>query len=324
MKNLSLKDLINKGNKKKIFTPSPSFPMENILGLSSNFTRNDLEYKKQEKRVLNKLKKISEQKKIVCMQGSGSFALEVGCLNFLRGKILVISTGYYSDRIFELCKFAKQKFGYIKEIKKIKFSKIHEISRKYDWICACYTETSKGFKIPLDELKLLSKKTKSKIFLDSTASIGIEKNHKLADVVTFSSCKSLFGLTGACFISYSTEPKNKISSFMLNINSHINKKMTGPNSTIQSLDFVLKKYSKFKKSVLINKELFQKQFKKYIVYPKKYQPMICTLINKKIKQSKNLIIYKPRISNKGTLVFHLGEGHLEKNFGNIIKYIKIK
>jgi len=184
MKNLSLKDLINKGNKKKIFTPSPSFPMENILGLSSNFTRNDLEYKKQEKRVLNKLKKISEQKKIVCMQGSGSFALEVGCLNFLRGKILVISTGYYSDRIFELCKFAKQKFGYIKEIKKIKFSKIHEISRKYDWICACYTETSKGFKIPLDELKLLSKKTKSKIFLDSTASIGIEKNHKLADVVT--------------------------------------------------------------------------------------------------------------------------------------------
>ena len=52
--------------------------------------------------------------------------------------------------------------------------------------------------------------------------------------------------------------------------------------------------------------------------------MICTLINKKIKQSKNLIIYKPRISNEGTLVFHLGEGHLEKNFGNIIKHIKIK
>ena len=77
-------------------------------------------------------------------------------------------------------------------------------------------------------------------------------------------------------------------------------------------------------NIVSAEELFQKQFKEYIVYPKKYQPMICTLINKKIKQSKNLIIYKPRISNKGTLVFHLGEGHLEKNFGNIIKYIKIK
>ena len=36
---------------------------------------------------------------------------------------------------------------------------------------------------------------------------------------------------------------------MLDINSHINKKMTGPNSTIQSLDFVLKNYSKFRKGV---------------------------------------------------------------------------
>ena len=50
----------------------------------------------------------------------------------------------------------------------------------------------------------------------------IEDNHNLADVVSFSSCKSLFGLTGACFVGYNTNPKNKIDSFMLDINSHIN------------------------------------------------------------------------------------------------------
>ena len=80
-------------------------------------------------------------------------------------------------------------------------------------------------------------------------------------MVSFSSCKSLFGLTGACFVGYSSEPTNKINSFMLDINSHINKKMTGPNSTIQSLDFVFKNYSKFKRSVIINKKDFLKDIK---------------------------------------------------------------
>ena len=75
-------------------------------------------------------------------------------------------------------------------------------------------------------------------------------------MVSFSSCKSLFGLTGACFVGYSSEPANKIHSFMLDIQSHINKKMTGPNSTIQSLDFVLRNYSKFKRSVILIRKIF--------------------------------------------------------------------
>ena len=45
---------------------------------------------------------------------------------------------------------------------------------------------------------------------------------------------------------------------MLDINSHINKKMTGPNSTIQSLDFVLKNYSKFRKGVKRIKIFYEK------------------------------------------------------------------
>ena len=43
-----------------------------------------------EKKVLNKLKTISGLKKIVTTQGSGSTALEITALNFLRGKILII------------------------------------------------------------------------------------------------------------------------------------------------------------------------------------------------------------------------------------------
>jgi hypothetical protein len=39
MKNLSLKKFIKKKNYKKNFTPSPSFLIENLLGLSSNFIR---------------------------------------------------------------------------------------------------------------------------------------------------------------------------------------------------------------------------------------------------------------------------------------------
>ena len=61
---------------------------------------------------------------------------------------------------------------------------------------------------------------------------------------------------------------------MLDINNHINKKMTGPNTTIQSLDFVLKNYSKFKKKVIMNKKNFMKKFSKFLIYPNKNQPNI--------------------------------------------------
>jgi galactokinase len=37
------------------------------------------------------------------------------------------------------------------------------------------------------------------LYVDATGSIGLEDNHQLADVMAFSSCKGLFGLTGAGF-----------------------------------------------------------------------------------------------------------------------------
>ena len=49
--------------------------------------------------------------------------------------------------------------------------------------------------------------------LDATASIGLEDGHNWADVISYSSCKGLFGLTGAGFIAFNTLPSNEIKSF---------------------------------------------------------------------------------------------------------------
>ena len=74
-------------NSKFLFTAGPaSLVTENILGLGPCFGRNDSQYLNVEKKVLKKLKNISGHNKIVRMQGSGSFALEVVSLNFLYGK----------------------------------------------------------------------------------------------------------------------------------------------------------------------------------------------------------------------------------------------
>lgn len=324
MKNLSLKKFIVKKNIKKIFTPSPSFPIENLYGLSSNFSRGDLDFELQYKRVINKIKKLSGSKNLISAQGPASLAIEIGLFNFVKGNVLVISTGFYSDRLHSILQMSKKRYGYVNKLEKLEYQDLDKVKKKYDWICACYTETSKGFKINLKKLKKISKKSNSKLFIDATASIGIEDNHNLADVVSFSSCKSLFGLTGACFVGFNLKPTNKIDSFMLDINSHINKKMTGPNSTIQSLDYVLKNYSKFRKGVEKNKKYFLNKYKDLTIYPQENQPNICTYIHAKVKPKKNLILYKPRIKSEGSLIFHLGSGHLNNDITSINKNIKIK
>ena len=160
--------------------------------------------------------------------------------------------------------------------------------------------------------------------LDATGSIGLEKNHDLSDVMGFSSCKGLFGLTGACFIAFSTQPQNEINSFYMNINSHIDKKMTGPYHIIYSLHDVLKKHSDFLESVKINKKIFLKKMYQYLTQPLLLQPNLCTHITKKVKaKNKNVILYQPRNDIGGSVVCHIGEVHLGRKakgkiFNNLI------
>ena len=162
--------------------------------------------------------------------------------------------------------------------------------------------------------------------LDATASIGLEDEHELADLIAYSSCKGLFGLTGASFIAYNKNPQNEIKSFYMSIYNHINKKMTGPYHTIQSLHKILQKYDQFKYAVKINKEKFLKDFKDLIIFPKINQPLLCTYSKKKLfSKDKKIIFYKTRSKLKGSVLCHLGEVHLKRKAkANILKNILFK
>ncbi len=322
---LVLQKFIAEKNKKVLFTPGPaSLSKENIMGLEPCFGRGDGEYDKIEKFVLDKIKKITGHEKIVRFQGSGSLALEMMTLNFLYGSVLIIKTGYYSDRLYSISLSAKKNFKFIKKLVYVDINEVEKMSGKFDWVFSCYTETSRGFKIEIKKVKKISKKLKSKLMLDATASVGLEENHDLADVIGFSSCKGLFGLTGGAFICYNENQKNEINSFYLNLENHLNKKMTGPYHTICSLYEVLKNHENLKQSVFINKKKFLKKFNQHIIYPNNIQPNICTYSKKKILRiKKNVILYKSRGDLKGSIVSHLGEVHLgKKASGDIIKNIK--
>ena len=321
-----LKKFIQLKNSKKIlFTPGPSsLSFENLVGLAPAFGRGDSSYLKDHKIVLNKLKNFSKHKYITSLQGSGSLAIEIMAYNFLYGNVIVLNTGYYSDRVKGICENLKKKKR-IKDLYLLDWKKIsnYKNNKKINWIVGCPTETSIGLHVPIKHLKKLSNKLKAKLMLDATASFPIDPNHHLADVLSYSSCKALCGLTGASFINYNIKPRYYKNSFYLNMYNHENKKMTGPYHTILSLKNVLNDYSKFKKSIVLNKKVFKKKFKKYLIYKNENQPLLCTFVSKKIKSRlKKVILYKSRSKISGSVVSHLGEVHLKNNSkGRIIDYL---
>jgi len=322
----NISDFINYRNCEKIlFTAGPSsLSRENILGLRPCFGRGDRDYSQIENFVMKNLKLMSGQEKIVSLQGSASLALEIVSLNFIYGKVLILSTGFYSNRLIKLINDAKLNTKEITEIIVIDYKDLKDVSGCFDWIVSCYTETSTGFKISLEDVKKKAEELNSKIMLDATASIGLEPNHCLADVIGFSSCKGLFGLTGAAFIAYKCKNLIDVNSFYLNLNTHIEKKMTGPYHSICSLYEVLKKHDEIKNSVKINKKIFSEKFINFLNIPDLNQPLICTYTTCKIRsKSKNVVLYNPRELKNGSIVCHLGEAHLAKESkGDIIKNIE--
>ncbi len=324
---MQIKELIKKINKKTTFCPGPGGITEyNILGQKNSFGRNDSEYKKIENFVTGKLKKISGKKNLVTFQGSGTLAIELMMLNFLKGNVIIISTGYYSERIYSILKHFQMSHKICKSIKKIEWKEIYnsKFKSKCDWVIACPTETSKALLVPIKDLFDFSKKCSAKLMLDATGSIGLEKNHKLASVISFSSCKGIFGLTGAAFIGYDIKAlKNRKLSFYQDINTHLEKKVTGPYSTICSLYLIMKNFEKVKKSVIINKKKFMNMMKNSLIYKNRNQPNLCTYITKKIKKNKKVILYLPRSKSSGSVVSHLGEIHLaDKSKGKILDKLK--
>ena len=308
---------------KRLFTPGPaSLLVENIMGLRPCFGRGDIDYEKIENKVLQQIRKMAGQEKIVRMQGSATLALEIAILNFLYGKVLLVSTGFYSSRLHELLTVAKDEIKSITHIDVLPYDQIQtNTTLNYDWIVACSTETSCGLRVPISLLGSLAKNAKAKLFLDATASIGLENNHEVADITCFSSCKGLFGLTGAGFIAYNGDEVNEVKSFNLRLNTHIEKKVTGPLHSICSLSEVLPNHDEFRSSVIMNKDYFMKKFKDDLCYAEENQPLLCTRVYRKLTSlNQGIILYSPRVEISGSVICHLGEVHLGRNsIGSIIE-----
>ncbi|MBF0387230.1 MAG: hypothetical protein HQL20_05170 [Candidatus Omnitrophica bacterium] len=302
-------------DRKLLFTAGPaSLLAENITGLRPCFGRDDADYAQVEEQVLGALKTMTGHQHIARMQGAASLALEIMALNFLYGRVIVVSSGYYSERLQWLCDSALRKAGAVKEVASVAWQEIETATGHFDWVVACATETSCGLKLPIELLSALSGRLGARLMLDATASVGLEKGHELADVIAYSSCKGLFGLTGASFIAFNAPPAVKVDSFYLDIQSHLNKLMTGPYHAICSLADVLPRHDDFRFAVEENKQVFLRRMKQYLTLPDRHQPLLCTQVSCAMtKADPRAILYKPRGSAEGSVVCHLGEAHLGRS-----------
>lgn len=298
--------------RKKLFTAGPaSLLPENLTGLRPCFGRGDADYAEVENLVLSALKTMSGHAHIVRMQGSASLALEIVTLNFIYGRVLIVSTGYYSERLAWLAASAHRRLAEITSIIKINWDELDDVTGCFDWVMACYTETSCGLKIPIGSLRKLADRLGARLMLDATASIGLEEGHDSADVIAYSSCKGLFGLTGGAFIAYHAPPSVEIDSFFLNLTNHIEKMMTGPYHAIASLVDVLPLHASFRTAVVENKKEFIRRMKNHVSLPDQFQPLLCTHVLCRIFSNDcRAVLYEPRSNKGGSVVCHLGEVHL--------------
>ena len=234
---------------KKLFTAGPASLLdENLSGLMPCFGRGDSSYLNIENQVLSDLKN-DWPFKIARLQGSAS--LLRNNIKFSYGRVLAVNTGYYSERMFRLSQDAMV-YKNITEINSVAWKEISNVTDNYDWIIACPTETSCGLKLPINDLFNLAQRCNAKLMLDATASIGLESGHEQADVLAYSSCKGLFGLTGAAFIAFNELPNFNPDSFYLDLTSHMDRKMTGPYHAIASLSGVLRNHRSFREAEITN------------------------------------------------------------------------
>ncbi len=293
----------NLKNTKVTFCPGPGAVLpEWFTHQKEYFGRGDADYLKIKKDTISWLKKISGQDEIIPVSGAATTAAIVAFNTFLYKKILIINTGYYSDRWFNYLKKSNliQSITYISYKEFLKKKKL----RKYNWVIFVYVETASCTKFDVGKVKEVCKKNKIKLMMDSTASIGLENGHKLADVIFFSSCKGLFGPTGLGFIGYKKNLHIKQSKdFLLNYKTHKDGMYTLGYNCMASLYTISKKHKFFK-----NKVFFANKYLSKFKYNKENNPKIGLGLKYKIKnkKQKNSIFYIPRRSPGYDVVFFLG------------------
>jgi len=310
-----LQSITQINNQKLMLTPGPAVVLyENFKYLKPLFGRGDNEYEKISKSVTNWIKKLSGQDEVISMQGSATFALELATHSFILGNILLISTGYYSDRLEKLLPIGCS-------ITICKYEDLESIKGNFDWIMCAYTETSIAFKVNLQNVKDKANRIGAKLFVDATGSIGLEENHQLADAMAFSSCKGLFGLTGASFVAYKSNliPK-KLDTFYFNLDTQKNKMITGPYHAIASLYGIMENHDIFKQRVKNSKNAILEKYHKIVRNDN--QPLLCTYLEGEVvAKDDNIVLYSPRSKLTGSVICHFGEIHYDKI--NIINRILV-
>ncbi len=288
-------------NQKLMLTPGPAAVLqENLEYMKPLFGRGDDEYTSMANSVIKWIKELSGQDKVVMAQGSATFALELAAHSFVTGKVLLVTTGYYSNRIEELLPKTC-------EVTICKYEDIQKLSDKFDWVLCAYTETSTAFKVDLQIIKTKADECEAKLYVDATGSIGLEDSHELADVMAFSSCKGLFGLTGACFVAHKGNLIPQLSEqFYFSLDTQTNQMVTGPYHAIASLYGVMKCHDILKERVVNSKKRVLEKWHKLVRNDN--QPLLCTYLEGQvIPNDGNIVLYSPRSELTGSIICHLGE-----------------
>ncbi len=304
--------VINSKSSKITFCPGPGAVVNDwFTNQNEYFGRGDKEYSIIKRKTLNWIKRKSGQDIVIPISGSGTTAATVALNSFLTGKVLIINTGYYAKRWINYVKNSKLSIQF-DIISYDEFINKKNLKKKYNWLIFVYVETANCRKYDIKKVSKIARKTKTKILLDATASIGLENNHNLADVMFFSSCKGLLGPTGLGFIAF----KNKIKyhnskDFWFNLDTHKNSKYTLGYNCIASLYGIKKNHELYKKRILYASRFLKKYSVNKFSIPKIGVPLKFFLKNK-IKSNQNLIFYQPRENPGYEVIFLLG----------IIKYNK--
>mgnify|MGYP001273225173 FL=1 len=281
------------------------------------FGRGDKEYHILKTKTLKWLKKKSGQDEIIAVPGAATTAGIIALNTFIERDVIVIDTGYYSQRWHDYLKKNKN----FKNLRKISYNKFlnSKLDATYKWVVFVYVETASCTLYDIRKVKKKCIKIKSKLFLDATASIGLEKNHNLADVLFFSSCKGLFGPTGLGFIGHKKKLNLKSSNdFLLDYKTHKESKYTLGYNCMASLFSISKRHEYYLKKLKFARNYLRKFFNS-----DKNNPLIgCGLKYnlKNKKKIKNTIFYIPRKFPGYDVVFFLGL--IKLNNSEIISVIK--
>ena len=140
--------------------------------------------------------------------------------------------------------------------------------------------------------------------------------------MAFSSCKGLFGITGASFIAHKSNLlPNDNSYFYFNLETHKNKMVTGPYHAIASLYGVMDIHDKLRQRVKNSKNLVLDEFPSLV--RDKNQPLLCTYIEGNVvSKDQNVVLYSPRSELTGSVLCHLGEIHYDEL--NILNRISVE